>query len=220
MANIVRWFEDFPMRALELLGSMKEVAKASNRIGSLSLLVAPALLVAPYERLQQYAKRKNPQADYLAFPEAHKAFDRVMRTPFGKAEFWKAGGGAGIGEWRASQVERITADPSAWRTKAGHRLGQDAFWTVDLAAMETKDVWKYLRDALAHWNVATSDARYRHFDSQGTMERLLFYRAYDDKGPWDIISVTTEGFLGFLEAWATFLSQGLTLEVLAASRAA
>jgi hypothetical protein len=65
MGNIVRWFEDFPDRALELLAVMKKVAEERDRVGTLGLLVAPALLVAPYERLQTYARRKNPQADYL-----------------------------------------------------------------------------------------------------------------------------------------------------------
>ncbi|HWD41554.1 MAG TPA: hypothetical protein VG944_22105, partial [Fimbriimonas sp.] len=70
MGNIVRWFEDFPRRALDLLPDMVRVAAERDRIGTLSLLVAPSLIVAPYERLQTYARRRNAQADYLRFPDA------------------------------------------------------------------------------------------------------------------------------------------------------
>ena len=67
MGNIVRWFEDFPRRALDLFPDMKRAAAAKDRIGSLSLLIAPSLIVAPYERLQRYARRQNAQADYPRF---------------------------------------------------------------------------------------------------------------------------------------------------------
>ena len=53
-----------------------------------------------------------------------------------------------------------------------------------------------------------------------TWQRLLFYRATNDNGPWDVISVSPEAFLTFLEAWAAFLSRGFAREVLAASEAA
>ena len=52
------------------------------------------------------------------------------------------------------------------------------------------------------------------------MERLLFYRAPTETAPWDIVSVSPEAFLAFLEAWATFLSKGLASKLLAESEAA
>jgi hypothetical protein len=70
MGNIVKWFEDFPRRALDFFPMMKAIAAKQDRVGSMSLLIAPALIVAPYERLQAHAQRKNPQADYLRFPDA------------------------------------------------------------------------------------------------------------------------------------------------------
>jgi hypothetical protein len=60
----------------------------------------------------------------------------------------------------------------------------------------------------------TSDRKWQ------TWQRLLFYRATNDNGPWDVISVSPEAFLTFLEAWAAFLSRGFAREVLAASEAA
>ena len=56
MGNIVRWFEDFPRRALDLLPEMKGLAEHRDRVGSLALLIAPALIVAPYERLQTHVE--------------------------------------------------------------------------------------------------------------------------------------------------------------------
>lgn len=57
MGNIVRWLADFPSRALDPLGEMKAQAAERDRICTLAL--APALIVAPYERLQTYARRPN-----------------------------------------------------------------------------------------------------------------------------------------------------------------
>ena len=65
MPNIIKWFDDFPRRALELLAEIEPLATERDRIGTLSLMVAPSLIIAPYERLQTYARRKNPQADFL-----------------------------------------------------------------------------------------------------------------------------------------------------------
>jgi hypothetical protein len=61
---------------------------------------------------------------------------------------------------------------------------------------------------------------FSNFGSKATWQRLLFYRATNDNGPWDVISVSPEAFLTFLEAWAAFLSRGFAREVLAASEAA
>lgn len=220
MGNIVRWFEDFPRRALDLLPVMKAVATERDRIGSLSLLIAPALIVAPYERLQTHARRKNPQADYLRFPDAHERFNAVMDIPFRTAAFWNRNTNKSVMDWRGSQVDRITSDPAAWETRQGHRLWDLEFWTVDISIQQTRWVWKFLRDALSHWNVANADHLYRRFDEDGTMQRLLFYRALNKDGPWDIVSVSPEDFLVFLEAWTTFLSQGLAGRLLAESEAA
>jgi len=116
VGNIVRWFEDFPNRALDLMQQVEPIAARSDRIGSLSLLVAPALLTAPYERLQTYTRRKNPQADYLRFSDAHREFDRVMLSPFGQAAFWTAATRPTTSEWRCSQVAHNIATPASWQT--------------------------------------------------------------------------------------------------------
>jgi len=220
MGNIVRWFEDFPRRALDLLPEMKDFAAQRDRMGSLSLLIAPALIVAPYERLQTYARRRNPQADYLRFPEAHKEFNAVMEAPFRDAAFWTAQTKGSSTEWLGGQVNRISSDPSIWKSRNGLKLSQNEFWAVDIGAKETRWVWKLLRDALSHWNVANSDRQHRSFDEGGIMQRLLFYRSHDDNGPWDIVSVSPEAFIAFLEAWTVFLSQGFGHEMLAESEAA
>jgi hypothetical protein len=59
---------------------MKDLAANRDRVGSLSLLIAPALIVTPYERLQTQDRRKNPQRDYARFADARIQFDRVMGT--------------------------------------------------------------------------------------------------------------------------------------------
>jgi hypothetical protein len=220
MGNIVRWFEDFPNRVLDLLPIMKSVAADRDRIGSLSLLIAPALIVAPYERLQTHDRRNNPQEDYLRFSDAHRQFNAVMEAPFCEAAFWNQSTIRSVVDWRGSKVARVTSDPAEWKTPQGRRLLEDEFWTVNVSMQQTRWVWKFLRDALAHWNVANADRSYRCFDEGGTMERFLFYRAHDRNGPWDVVSVSPEAFLVFLEAWTIFLSQGLAGKLLAESEAA
>jgi hypothetical protein len=199
---------------------MKDLASQRDRVGSLSLLIAPALIVAPYERLQTHARRKNPQADYLRFPKAHKEFNAVMAAPFRDAAFWTAQTKRSSADWLGGQIDRIASDPAVWETRKGHKLSQNDFWTIDIGARETRWVWKLLRDALSHWNVANSDKHHRTFDEGGIMQRLLFYRSHDDEGPWDIVSVSPEAFIAFLEAWTVFLSHGFGHQMLAESEAA
>jgi hypothetical protein len=220
MGNIVRWFEDFPRRALDLLPEMKRLAAEQDRIGTMSLLVAPALIVAPYERLQTYATRRNPQVDYLHFPEPHARFNSVMLAPFEEAKFWTAQAKATVVEWKGSQVPRITREPSDWETATGYKPHQDEFWSVSIPQKETRWVWKLLRDALSHWNVANSDRGHNIFHERGTMERLIFYRSYSDRGPWDVLSVPPEAFSIFLESWTSFLGRGSAHKLLKASEAA
>jgi hypothetical protein len=219
MGNIVRWFEDFPNRALELMRQVEPIAARSDRIGSLSLLIAPALLTAPYERLQTYMRRKNPQADYLRFPDAHQEFDRVMLSPFAQAAFWTAETRATTSAWRCSKVVHNIATPDTWRTADGRQPWEGAFWSNDILGWETRRVWRALRDSLAHWNVATCDRDYRTFDERGIMEQFLLYRSDQDTGPWDVIAVSPDAFFCFLKSWAGFLSHGLAHEVLVASAA-
>src|SRR5690242_8428912 len=120
------------------------IAARSDRIGSLSLLVAPALLTAPYERLQTYARRKNPQADYLRFSDAHREFDRVMRSPFGQAAFWTVEAQTTTSAWRCSRVVRNIATPLEWQTADGRQPWESAFWSNDILEWETRWVWKAL----------------------------------------------------------------------------
>jgi hypothetical protein len=220
VSNIVRWFEEFPSRALELLPSMKHLAADRDRVGSLSLLIAPALIVAPLERLQTRGPRKNPQRDYERFPDARIQFDRVMETPFRDVEFWTVATKSSVADWRRSQVEEITPDSTRWRTASGLKPWEKDFWSVDSGAEKTIWVLKLLRDALSHWNVANADDRHRVFDESAIMQRFLFYRSHKERGPWDVVSVSPEAFLVFLEAWTEFLSRGCAREVLAASQAA
>jgi hypothetical protein len=217
MGNIVRWFEDFPNRALELMQEIEPVAARRDRLGSLSLLIAPALLTAPYERLQTYARRTNPQADFLQFSDAHLEFDRVMLSPFGQAAFWTERTRATTFEWRCSEVVHNIATPQSWQTVDGRQPSEDGFWSDSIVRWQTRRVWKALRDSLAHWNVVTSDRDYRTFDESGTMEQFLLYRSDSDAGPWDVIAVSPEAFFSFLKSWAEFLSHGFAHEVLVAS---
>lgn len=220
MSNIIRWFEVFPSRALELMQQLEPIALSTERIGSFSLLVAPALITAPYERLQTYANRKNPQVDYLRFPDFHRRFDEVMVSPFKSAPFWTPGAGDSLREWRCSQVTRQIHDPSDWRDARDRRPNDGQFWSDDILGWQTRKVWKYLRDSLAHWNVVTCDRSFTRFDEGGIMERLLLYRADRDAGPWDVITVTPDAFLSFLKCWAEFLAVGLGQRALAAAAAA
>ncbi len=220
MTNIVRWFDDFPARALELLREVEPIAASLDRKGSLGLLIAPALIIAPYERLQRHGRRTNPQADYLRFPRAYQEFDRVMCSPFGRAAFWTHETRSTASDWRCSKVIRDIATPHSWQTARGLRPNEAGFWSNDILNWETRRVWKALRDSLAHWNVVTSERDYRNFDESGTMEQFLFYRSDQDEGPWDAIAVSPDAFLGFLKSWAGFLSRGPAREVLAATAAA
>jgi len=219
MGNIVRWFEDFPRRALDLLPDMKEVAAAQDRVGSLSLLIAPSLIVAPYERLQTYARRRNPQADYLNFPGAHARFNEIMLSHFGDAGFWTRASKPTVSAWLGSRIQQIVPDPAEWRTPEGVEPWRDEFWSVTISKQETRWVWKLLRDALSHWNVVNSDHAHRVFHEDGIMERLIFYRSHDGR-TWDVLSVPPDAFLVFLETWTTFLARRIGRDMLAASEAA
>lgn len=219
MGNIVRWFEDFPRRALKLLDEAEKIAAERDLIGSLSLLVAPSLLMAPFERLQTFARRQNPQADYLRFPAAQQEFDKVMISAFGQAMFWTEETRSSTLQWHNATVAHMDCEPRNWRTKEGIGPHERQFWSNDIVKWETRRVWKMLRDSLAHWNIVTSDSQYRNFDETQTMERLWFYSADQNTGPWNVVSVSPDAFFGFLKCWTAFLSQGFAYDLLVASAA-
>lgn len=215
MGNIVRWFEDFPSRALELIRQVEPVARSQDRIGTFSLLIAPALIIGPYERLQTFAIRKNPQRDFDQFQWAAEEFQRVMGSPFAGADFW---GAATADDWRSSSVVSGIGDPSQWMNSIDLHISENGFWSSDIRNQETRLVWEILRDALAHWNVVTCDDYYCRFDEGGTMERLLFYRQRS-RGPWDAVSVPATAFYDFLKAWAEYLARRPARDLLAAEAA-
>jgi hypothetical protein len=219
MSNIFSWFEDFPGRALQLLEQFEPIAAKDDLVGSLCLVTAHALVIAPYERLQTYSRRMNPQKDFLQFQSAHKQFDTAMTTPFFDAPFWTEETRPMAREWRNSRVVRNISFPSEWQTDAGAKPHEAQFWSNDVPNWETRFVWKSLRDSLAHWNVVTSDQTY-NFGHDASLERLLFYRSDNDRGPWDVIGVPVEVFSKFLRCWATFLANGFVRDALAASGSA
>ena len=219
MSTIVRWFEDFPNRALDLMRQIEPIAAGSDRIGSFALLVAPALITTPYERLQTYARRKNPQADYLRFPDAHQQFDRLMLSPFGEAALWTAASRATIAAWRCSRVVSNIATPHEWQTTDGRQPSDGAFWSDDILGWETRRVWK--RSAI-RWHIGMllrPTAITATSTESGIMEQFLLYRSNRDTGPWDVIAVSPDAFFSFLKSWAEFLGHGLAHEVLVASAA-
>lgn len=111
--------------------------------------------------------------------------------------------------WLVTQAKAITSDPAQWT--ALHEVSgphDPKFWNGDALNMKTLTVLELLRDALAHWNVATSDNSMRHFNDKYAMNRFFFYRAKSARGPWDVISMPAESFLTFLKGWAALLSGG------------
>ena len=212
MANIEKWFEDFPRRCLELIAGVEQTAIQRDAIGTFSLMIAPSLLIAPYERLQTCGRRVSPQRDFDRFPEEKRRFDEAMAGPIGEAAFWQGIDPRHKSDWRYGKIFRNIKRPADWENEAGAKCHEAGFWTKDIRDVATGEVWKYLRDALSHWNVVTTDQVFRQ---EGYMVYLAFFSAPNDKGPWHLVVTTPESFLSFLKAWAAFLSEELPRAVFA-----
>ncbi|MBI3127703.1 MAG: hypothetical protein HYZ11_08885 [Candidatus Tectomicrobia bacterium] len=212
MSNFTNWHEDFPDRCLRLIGQFEK--NIQNRLSTFSLMVAPSLLIAPYERLQTFpGKRINPQRDFDRFKKAKEEFDKLMEGKFEDAPFMAD---AQDGSWKYGKIATNIGQPDLWADEKGHSCPDESFWK-GMSTLQVNFVWECLRDSLAHWNIATTDSLFQQKDR---IQYLLFYRSKNNRYPWDAIKTTEKEFFRFIKAWATFLTESPAREALEGFEAA
>lgn len=98
----------------------------------------------------------------MNYPKAYQDFDAALRTRVSAAPLWTAQTRGLVRDWQGSRIGQVTRNPSDRVSERGFRPHQPEFWHVNVANKATRWIWRFLRDALSHWNVAnTNDAKVR-----------------------------------------------------------
>lgn len=176
---------DFPSRCLEVLEMAEKQARLQQRDVTLSLMVASAGFVVPYERLS--SKKEHPSGDSVRFSDASSRLDSLIKTSFVESELAK-----GAKSWCGGSLATISGDPDSWgELRAAKPLNRDK--TVG-------GVIRVLRNALAHGNI---------FTYQNPISGIVFVseRRNDDNKitGFSFLRVSPEDFMAFLRGWFRFL---------------
>jgi hypothetical protein len=179
---------DFPSRCLEVMEMATRTAKLRQREVTLTIMVASAGLVVPYERLS--AKKAHPSGDAATFSDTSKNLNQLMQSNFLESPLARKDG-----SWCGGKLRSISGDPDSWpELQNAKPFGADK--TVG-------GVIRIIRNALAHGNIFTCGDPIREIvfvcertDSQGNVQGFSF------------ALVSPEDFQFFLIEWFTFLKNG------------
>ena len=175
--------QDFPSRCASILESYQADALARDREVTLSLAIASAALVVPFERLRPSA------TDHIASDRSRscvKQLGRVLALPF----FSWAGG-----SWQEHSV-------------AGSQIrGRTVEEWLPLGVLQpvkpernVDSVLAVLRNALAHGNIFTRCA------PNHQIAQLIFLSKRRDSDHFDLVASTPSDFLQLLHRWVHCLS--------------
>lgn len=176
--------QDFPLRCLDILASYERHARLSDREVTLSLAIASAALVVPFERLRPSA------ADHIAPDRSKplvKQLGRILGLPFSD---W-AGQGWYEHSISASRVRGRTVEdwlPDGSLQPIGPDRKVDSVLTV-------------IRNALSHGNIFTSASANRQ------ISQLVFLSKPRDSDEFSIVAASPREFVRFLHKWVECLSQ-------------
>lgn len=200
-----RFVAEYPQRCIALLEMFEPMARAERLMGSFSLLVASAVFVIPYERMQEThpLNRRGRVAD---LDNALRRLDK--RELFLEAKFWDR---ADPGEWRFSRIMANQNDTMCWVDEDGiHPMAPQA--TNSMGSRKAGLVLRVVRNALAHGNVVYLNAA--GFEQRHTeVQYLGFLARYEEckeqrkvSETYRLVVTTDENFFRFVKAWATWIA--------------
>jgi hypothetical protein len=200
-----RFVVEYPERCLTLLRMLEPMARKEHLVGSFSLLVASAVFVIPYERMQSrhpmHHKGRDGDLD-----RALRCLDK--RENFCAARFWN---GEDPGEWRFSRIMQHQNDTLRWLDEKGvHPMATGA--ANSIVRRKAGEVLRVVRNALAHGNVVYLNIN--GFEERNTKVQYLgFLSRYEESEEqkraaetYRLVATTENCFLRFVKAWATWIA--------------
>ena len=198
-----RFAIEYPVRCLHLLDAFEPIARERDLYGTFSVMLAASILIVPWER----ANGRHPLTQEER-GDLHKGLRRLERQRWLAADFW---GSAEPGEWRFS---RIMGDPNqihAWQDAQGRpSFAPDA---NTMHGRRVGDVFRVLRNALAHGNIVYLDGLGRE-TAGSRVQHIAFLSRYEENPEqreaaetYRVVTVHEKDFLPFVRAWALWVAQ-------------
>ena len=142
MTAYKNFVDDFPRRCRDILNIAKTPALHRGREVTLTLMVASAGLVVPYERLKpDIGWGGHPSDDHNTFVDAAGKLKSLLRQPFMSSRLCTEANPS----WRIGKLLSVTGDPNSWEGLQKSRpISKDK--TVG-------GLLSVIRNALAHGNI-------------------------------------------------------------------
>lgn len=200
-----RFVVEYPSRCVVLLKMLEKQARENNLVGSFSLLVANSIFVIPFERM----KAAHPLREREREPGIYAAIANELDKPFLEAALW---GKERPADWRMSRIMTPVNVVHAWRDNQDrHPMSEGAENVIQRKTLD--DVLRVIRNALAHGNVVYLDKD--GMESPGNLVRYLGFLSRCEENAderqraetYRLVTITEEGFLAFVKAWASWLSK-------------
>lgn len=197
-----RFAIEYPERCLQLLDAFEPIARDRDLYGTFSVMLAASILIIPWER----ANGRHPLTQEQG-GDLNAGLRRLERQRWLAADFWQY---APVGEWRFS---RITGDPNevhAWQDDQGRPSFSPEANTVD--RRRVGEVFRVLRNALAHGNIVYLDERGRETAGE-RVQHIAFLSRYEETPEqreadetYRMVTVRETDFLPFVRAWAFWVA--------------
>ncbi len=179
--------KDFPNRCHQIFDLAQ---KGSNLEVTVSLVIACAGFVIPFERLRPPGQIPHPSNDRENHPEASKNLLKLLNSKFIISDL-----NPNKDNWHAGNLASISGDPDSWSE-------------IDRPKQVTKDktvgnILKCIRNALAHGNLYTKG---------DPIESIIFISSNMDSQNktvknYSYVCVSPSEFSKFLRNWFNFLAK-------------
>jgi hypothetical protein len=190
MTAYKNFIDDFPRRCREILKLAGKPACVRGREVTLSLMVASAGFVVPYERLKPDGPTVHPSGDNMKFSAAADQLKKLLEVPFLSSGVWDAP----VSTWHYGKLKSVAGDPDSWE---GLRNRQPV-----PQSKTVKNVLRVIRNALAHGNI---------FTFKSPIEAIIFIQTNSNNEgevrDYTFVFVAPADFHLFLEKWFDFLEQ-------------
>jgi hypothetical protein len=189
MTAYKNFIKDFPRRCRDVLDIAGKPALYRGREVTLTLMVASAGLVVPYERLKPDGRwGAHPSGDRKTFAGAVEKLESLLGQPFISSRLWTETSST----WRGGKLDSVTGNPDSWK---GLQESQPITKEKTVGA-----ILGVIRNALAHGNIWTL---------RDPIEAIVFVKSVTDDekiiSKFLFVSVAPDEFRNLLEKWLIFL---------------
>jgi hypothetical protein len=183
------FIEDFPQRCRDILDITQKPALSRGREVTLTLMVASAGLVVPYERLKPDSRwGDHPSGDSKRFADAARKLESLLCQPFMSSRLCTETSST----WHGGKLVSVTGDPDSWEGLQRRRpISKDK---------KVGTILNVIRNALAHGNIWTL---------RDPIEAIIFVKSVINNHEvvpcFSFVSVAPHEFRNLLERWFDFL---------------